>query len=116
MTSQQVAETFREDDLVPRLVEEFGYQLHEARTLAPKLTSSTPAVRKAFWHWWQTGDSSDAPKAQGFTLERLMRGRGMTPPAAFAALDWLWREPEHVRAALGRRYDRGAPVRPSRDR
>jgi len=50
MTSQQVAETFREDDLVPRLVEEVGYQLHEARTLAPKLTSSTPAVRKAFWH------------------------------------------------------------------
>jgi len=44
------------DDLIPRLVSEFGYTPAFARRTARRLATGDERVKQAFWHWWRTGD------------------------------------------------------------
>ena len=80
---------FTAEDIVPRMVSEFGYSDETARLVASDLLQSGPDIRSAFWRWYQSGDLGSSPAVEGFTAESLVREKGLTPFAAFATLQDL---------------------------
>lgn len=44
-------------------------------------------------------------EVEGYTAERLVKERSLTPLAALFTFDWLLREPEAARAAIERGHD-----------
>jgi hypothetical protein len=93
------------DEIIPRLVSEFGYTEKNAERVAHNLQECTPVVQEAFEKWWR-GEGLDAHlEVKGYTLKRLIEEYGLRPIAAFLDLDWLIREPEQALKALSRGYD-----------
>ena len=100
VTNQVKLALFSIADLTPRLVAEFGYPPDRAESVANRLVKANPAVKSAFWNWWQSGVLDETLTVEGYTLGWLMRERGMKPVAAFLALDWLSREPQAAKATI----------------
>jgi hypothetical protein len=95
---------FTTADLVPRLVEEFGYSPYAADITASELATAEPRIQKAFLHWWNTGQVV-ALEVEQYDVRRLANEHGMNPIAAFLTLDWLIKEPEAALASLARGHD-----------
>jgi len=93
------------DEIVKKMVTEYGYPEQGAEMVAEKLLSCAPEIQEAFAKWWYEGDF-DNLKIEGYTVQELMRGYGMNPFAAFLTLDWLKREPARAKAALSKGYDK----------
>ncbi len=95
---------FSAEEIVPRLVAEFGYSLSHAERIAHDLSVAQPRTKAAFWHWWNTG--LDLPlEIEGYTKARLMSEWSTNPIAAFLNLDYLERDPDEAKAALEEGYD-----------
>jgi hypothetical protein len=93
------------EELMPRLVAEFGYPEKNAEKVVQKLQACTPVVQEAFEKWWR-GEGLDPQLAvKGYTLKRLIEEYGFGPIAAFLDMDWLVREPEQAAQALSEGYD-----------
>ena len=93
------------DEIIGRLITEFGYPSKGAEEVAQMLLTCMPVVQEAFEKWWR-GDGLDAAlEAKGYTLKRLIEEFGYIPIAAFLDMDWLIREPEEATKALARGYD-----------
>lgn len=92
------------EELVSRLVSEFGYPQWGAERVAANLAACAPGVREAFVLWWTTRQMP-AIEVEGFTLESLVRDHAMNPIAAFLTLDALVREPGRIKASLARGHD-----------
>ena len=97
---------FKAKDLIPRLRKEFDYPPTGAQMVAADLRACGPAIRAAFWQWWNAGALDADLEVEGYTLKRLAEEHGMTPIAAFLTLDWLVKEPEAALASLARGHDR----------
>ncbi len=94
-----------QDEIVQRLVREFGYAEWHAVRVADDIAGFTPAVAEAFSRWWRTGELP-ALEVEGYTAARLVAEWHLQPVAIFLALDWLVRDPKRAVAALQRGYDR----------
>jgi hypothetical protein len=95
----------RLDEMIPRLVAEFGYTEKSVERVAYDLQACTPTVQEAFAKWWR-GEGLDASlEVKGYTLKRLIEEYRFGPIAAFLDMDWLIREPEEATKALARGYD-----------
>ena len=93
------------DEIILRLVAEFGYTEKNAKGVAQKLLACTPVIQEAFEKWWR-GEGLDAQLAvKGYTLKRLIEEYRFGPIAAFLDMDWLIREPEKAAQALSEGYD-----------
>lgn len=97
---------FEAQDLIPRLVKEFGYTEAKALVMANKLVKLEADLKVAFWDWWQTGTLDSSVEVLGYTLERVMDEFGLKPVPAFSTLSWIRREPERALEALKRGRDR----------
>lgn len=97
------------EELVSRLVSEFGYSAELAEAAARDLSEADPRVMRAFWRWWSTGELDDSPVIVGYTVRRLMEERRQEPVAAFRLLAWLAADPATARTRLRRGRER-APV------
>jgi hypothetical protein len=104
---------FGVEDLLLRLTTEFGYGPQIAKDTANDLLDSSPAIKLAFWHWWQTSELDNSLEIDGYTVERLIREHGMNPVGAFVTLDWLRRDPQQALSALKRGHDSPTFRRPS---
>jgi hypothetical protein len=93
------------DEIVPRLVAEFGYTEKNAARVALNLQACTPVVQEAFEKWWRGGGLDPRLEVKGYTLKRLIEEYGFGPIAAFLDMDWLIREPEKAARALSEGYD-----------
>lgn len=93
-----------ENELIPRLVAEFGYPLKGAQLVAEKLVSSTPQIQEVFVKYWERGEIP-LLEVEGYTFSKLAEEHGMKPVAAFLTLDWLIREPERAKASLKKGHD-----------
>lgn len=93
------------EELVSRLIFEFGYPEEGAKLVAEKLAACQPEIKEAFLKWWDEGQLGTI-EVEGYTLQKLMEKHSLKPIAAFLTLDWLAREPEKARAALARGHDR----------
>ena len=93
------------DELIPRLVAEFGYTEKNAEEIARNILECTPIVQEAFEKWWRGEGLDPLLEAKGYTLKRLIEEHGFTPIAAFLDMDWLIREPEIAAKPLSRGYD-----------
>ena len=93
------------DEIIKRLVREFGYADWHAGRVADSIANLTPPIAEAFSHWWQTGELPTM-EVEGYTAARLVAEWRLQPAAVFLALDWLLRDPEQAVAALERGYDR----------
>lgn len=92
------------DEMLPRLIDEFGYPKKGAQIVVQKLMQCTPEVKEAFLAWWHSGETG-ALEVEGFTVKRLMKHHGMNPVAAFLTLDWLKREPDAALSSLVKGHD-----------
>ncbi len=110
-TNPMQATDFHAEDLIDRLISDFGYTLDRAPSVARKINAFPLALKSSFWKWWQTGILDEDLQVEGFTIGWLIRSRGMKPIAAFLALDWLSRDPEKARATISRGYDTIIPPR-----
>jgi hypothetical protein len=97
---------FNAEDLVVRLVSEFGYPPTQAPQVALKLVNADARIKRDFWHWWQTGRLDSNLSFEGYTVASLIADYRMKVVGAFLTLDWLYREPDVASAALKRGYDR----------
>jgi hypothetical protein len=97
--------TTQPDEIIPRLVSEFGYTEKNAEIVAHDLKECTPIVQEAFEKWWRGEGLDTHLEVKGYTLKRLIEEYGLRPIAAFLDLDWLLREPEKALKALSRGYD-----------
>ena len=95
ITQQQIEE---------RLMARYGYNEREAASAAAKLSALQPALQEAFLRWWETAELPEM-EVEGYTAQELIEDKGMMPPAAILALDWLMRQPDVARAALERKVD-----------
>ncbi len=93
------------DEIIPRLISEFGYTEKNAERIALNLQECTPVVQEAFEKWWRGEGLDTHLEVKGYTLKRLIEEQGLRPIAAFLDLDWLIREPEKALKALSRGYD-----------
>lgn len=93
------------EDLVPRLVSEYGYDEEQANQLAEDLAACQPEIQEAFLFWWNEGKFSPL-EVEGYTVQSLIEQHSLRPVGAFLALDWLATEPAEARAMLARGYDR----------
>jgi hypothetical protein len=93
------------DEVMTRLVEQYGYSEAQARNTVTKLARSSEEIREAFWRWWQTGEL-DSPAIQGYTVKQIVDDHGINPVGAYLALDWLRRDPQQARKFLERGWDR----------
>ena len=93
-----------ENELIPRLVAEFGYPPKGAQLVAQKLVNCTPQIKDAFEKFWQNGEMP-LFEVEGYTFSRLADEHGMKPMAAFLTLDWLIREPKRAKASLRKGHD-----------
>lgn len=92
------------DELIVRLIDEFGFPSQGAALIADKLLDLQPVLKLSFEEWWKTGRLPDL-KIEGYSLGKLMSDHGMKTVAAFLTLDWLLREPERAKASLKRGHD-----------
>jgi hypothetical protein len=93
------------DEMIARLVSEFGYTEKNVARVALDLQACTPVVQEAFEKWW-CGEGLDPHlEVKGYTLKRLIEEYGLGPVAAFLDIDWLIQEPERALKALSRGYD-----------
>lgn len=93
------------EEIIPRLVTEFGYTEKSAESVARDLLACTPIVRAAFGKWWRGEGLDTSLEVKGYTLKRLIKEYGFLPLAAFLDIDWLIREPEKASRALSEGYD-----------
>lgn len=93
------------DEIVPRLVAEFGYTEKNAERIVLNLQACTPAVQAAFEKWWRGEGLDTHLEVKGYTLQRLIDEYGFEPIAALLDMDWLIREPEKAAQALSEGYD-----------
>ena len=93
------------DEIIPRLVAEFGYTEKNAERVSQNLQECTLAVQESFEKWWRGEGLDPHLKVKGYTLKRLIEEYGFGPIAAFLDMDWLIREPEEAAKALSRGYD-----------
>jgi hypothetical protein len=93
------------DEIIPRLVAEFGYKEKSAARVALNLQECTPVVQEAFEKWWRGEGLDPRLEVKGYTLKRLIEEYGFGPIAAFLDMDWLIREPEKASQALSEGYD-----------
>jgi hypothetical protein len=100
---------FTPEELIPRLIDEFGYPEKGAKLVVGKLNTCNPAIQQAFWEWWQSGLVSEEFLVADYSMERLMREHAMKPIAAFLTLDWLLREPDVAAQSLKRGHDHVIP-------
>lgn len=96
--------TFTTAELVPWLIGELDYSPSRADSAARELVAADPRVRRAFYHWWKTGEFIDFD-AHGYNVQRLADEHGMNPIAAYLALDWLLKDPEAALVPLRRGHD-----------
>jgi hypothetical protein len=93
------------DEIIPRLVSEFGYSEKNAARVAHNLQACTPVIQEAFEKWW-SGEGLDTHlEVKGYTLKRLIDEYGFGPIAAFLDMNWLICEPEKAVQALSEGYD-----------
>jgi hypothetical protein len=93
------------DEIIPRLVAEFGYPEKNAASVAHNLQACTPVIQETFEKWWSGEGLDPQLEVKGYTLKRLIEEYGFTPIAAFLDMDWLIREPEKAAQALSEGYD-----------
>ena len=93
------------DNLIPRLVDEFGYSEKSANRVIKNLKNCSERIKLDFLRWWNTGVLPDLEIEQ-YNVSRLKKEFGMNPIAALLTLDWLLKEPEEARASLKRGYDK----------
>ena len=96
---------FSLDDIVPRLVSEFGYTELEARTTAELLAESDPRIQELFRSWWQGGAVDDVFSIEGYTAQRLVAEQRIHPVAAYATLEWIRRDPQQALALIHGGHD-----------
>jgi hypothetical protein len=87
-----------------RLMNEFEYPEQGAGMVAEQIAALVPPLRAAFSEWWETGTMPHV-EVEGYTVERLRQEHSLNPLAALLTLDWLAREPEAARAAIGQGHD-----------
>jgi hypothetical protein len=92
------------NELIPRLINEFGYPPQGAQIIADKLANSTSQIQTIFNKFWEDGNVPDI-EVEGYTISDLTEEHGMKPIAAFLTLDWLIREPEKAKASLQKGHD-----------
>ena len=92
------------EQIMRRLMAEFGYSEDRARMVAWDLTVAVPPVRDAFLQWWTAGVIPDL-EIEGYSLQRLIDDHSLQPIGAFLTLDWLATEPHEARRALTEGYD-----------
>lgn len=92
------------NELVPRLMSEFGYPPAGAELVASKLINLTSPLDEAFLTWWTSGSMPEL-EIEGYSVQRLSDEHHMKPIAAFLTLDWLNREPRKAHASLKRGHD-----------
>jgi len=92
------------DEIIKRLVREFGYADWHAPRVADDIASFALPIAEAFSRWWQTGELPTMD-VEGYTAARLAAEWHLQPVAVFLTLDWLLRDPEQAVAALRRGYD-----------
>lgn len=99
-------------ELQADLVSEFGYSKRAAERAIAKLQRIDGELFAALSQWLDTG-ALRGPERETYTLGTLVEHHGMTPPAAFLAMDWLGRDPKTAVATLNRRrYD---AIRPTKE-
>ncbi len=104
---------FRTDDLIPRMVSEFGYRPVVAERIARKLVNDDSLVKQAFWGWWRTGMLDETFAIAGFSMEQLLARYKGNPIAAFSTLASLASDPDATAASLRRGFDTIGPRRTS---
>jgi hypothetical protein len=92
------------EELMERLIREWGYPASGARLVADRISRLDTAVLEAFRQWWSSGNLPELTVA-GYTVVRLMHEHGMNPIAALLTLDWLKREPAQALASLRSGHD-----------
>lgn len=95
----------RLDEIIARLVAEFGYTEKNAESVAHDLRACTPIVQEAFEKWWRGEGLDPHLEVKGYTLKRLVEEYGFGPIAALLDMDWLIREPEKASQALSEGFD-----------
>jgi hypothetical protein len=92
------------DDLIPRLISEFGYPPKGAQIVGEKLVKSSPQIQQAFIRFWEAGEIPSMV-VEGYTVSRLADEHGMKPIAALLTLDWLIRDPVQAKISLHKGHD-----------
>ncbi len=105
MTQTEIPQ-YQAAQLIPRLTNDQGYSLQGAMDIAARLVNASPAVKRVFWRWWETGHIDDTLEIEGYTAARIVAKHGVKPPAAFSTLDLLGRDPARALAALNQKRDR----------
>jgi hypothetical protein len=93
------------DEIMPKLIADFGYTEKNAQRVALNLEACTPVIQEAFEKWWRGEGLDPHLEVKGFTLKRLIEEYGFEPIAAFLDMDWLIREPEKASQVLFEGYD-----------
>ena len=101
----QPDEIISRDEIIPRLIADFGYTEKNVERVAHNLQNCTPVVQEAFKKWWRGEGLDTHLEVKGYTLKRLTEEYGFGPIAAFLDMDWLIREPEKASQVLSEGYD-----------
>ena len=86
-------------DLIPRLVSEFGYNDNSAALTAQDLCNLQPGLQEEFWNWWHDGKASSIVIHE-FSVARLEKEFGFKPVNAFITLNWIANDPDVAISAL----------------
>ena len=94
-----------ENEIITRLISQYGYPQNGAEIIAKKLIDSSPQVQQVFNVFWESGEIP-VLEVEGYTVSRLSEEHGMKPIAALLTLDWLIRDPDHAKRSLKKGHDR----------
>lgn len=93
------------DNLITRLIVEFGYPPKGAALLAEKIFALSADMFEIFSIWWENGIVPNV-EVEGYTVERLAHEHGMNTIAALLTLDFLRCEPNRALESLRKGHDR----------
>lgn len=86
-------------------LEENGYTKAEAKSAAEKILSMDQDIKAALIQWMEDGIIENVV-VEGFDVCGLMEHMGFSAIASFLLLDWLKRNPNEAKTALGGILDR----------
>lgn len=94
------------EELFNGIVERSSCNKGSAESLVKEICYLDASLCESFRCYWETGKIDTSLSVGDFSIGNLIEKRQMHPLGAFAALDWLIKEPENANKALKRPYDR----------
>lgn len=93
------------DDFYSKLAQKGKFNVTEIDFLRPKVDNLVSELKSDLFNWVLHGKPSTTA-IEGYTVDSLMKEKGLEFVASILTLDWLSRDPDTAKKAIEEGYDK----------